>query len=110
MNYTDTEMRHQEFINYNNELYNCALSMGAYMYDIDRARSIYFDRAFNAINTNEPGAYLQIISDTARAWRKIFMNIAYCENSKPAYEVAEYMDELFMDMYQEQLSKLSELC
>jgi hypothetical protein len=106
MNYTDIAMNHKEFINYNDTLYNCALSFRAPMYDIDRARSIYFDRAFNPININEPRAYMQIISDTARAWRKIFMNIAYCEGNKYAHEIADYMDELFMDMYQEQLNKL----
>ena len=100
-------MRHQEFINYNNELYSTAQSFGAYMYDIDIARSIYFDRAFNAININEPRAYLQIISDTARAWRKIFMDISFSDNNKHAKDIAEYVDVLFMDMYQEQLYKLS---
>jgi hypothetical protein len=100
-------MNHQEFINYNNELYSSAQTFGAYIYDIDRARSIYFDRAFNAINSNEPRAFMQIISDTARAWRKIFLDLAMQDNNKYAYGIAEYMDELFMDMYQSELSKLS---
>jgi hypothetical protein len=103
-------MNHQEFINTNEALYKCAFNIGIDTEHIDRAYSINFNRAFNIINTNEPRLFVQIISDTARAYRKAFNDFALQENTIVASSYTELVDDLFMDMYSEELQKLQQSC
>lgn len=96
-------MRHQEFIYYSQAIKKCALDIGINSEDISRAYNIYFDRLLDPTYGNDHRAYLQMISDTARAYRKIFTSFAYTYHTIDRNDYCNLIDDMFMDMYQEVL-------